>query len=71
MWNHFDNNYERTNNRVEGGNNKMKLYCGTSNPVIDKAVRILQQYESASSDKKQIPNTKSILTYDRLINYLG
>ncbi|CAF1097749.1 unnamed protein product [Brachionus calyciflorus] len=51
MWNHFDNNYERTNNRVEGDNNKMKLYCGAANPNIDKAVRLLQQHESASSDK--------------------
>ncbi|CAF0987588.1 unnamed protein product [Brachionus calyciflorus] len=26
----------------------MKLYCGAANPNIDKAVRLLQQYESAS-----------------------
>ncbi|CAF0977591.1 unnamed protein product, partial [Brachionus calyciflorus] len=50
MWNHFDNSYKRTNNRVEGDNNKMKRYCGGANPNIDKAVRLLQQYESASSD---------------------
>ena len=27
MWNHYDNYDERTNNRVEGDNNKMKLFC--------------------------------------------
>ena len=43
MWNHYDNPYERTQNRVEGDNNKMKLYCGAANPNIDKAVRLLQQ----------------------------
>jgi hypothetical protein len=51
MWNHFDNKYERTNNRVEGDNNKMKVFCGASNPNIDKAVRLLQQYEATASDK--------------------
>jgi hypothetical protein len=51
MWNHFDNKYERTNNHVEGDNNKMKLFCGAANPNVDKAVRLLQQYETTSSDK--------------------
>ncbi len=51
MWNHFDNIYERTNNHVEGDNNKMKLFCGAANPNVDKAVHLLQQYETTSSDK--------------------
>ena len=51
MWNHFDNSYERTNNRVEGDNNKMKLFCGAVNPNIDEAVRLLQQFDAKSSDK--------------------
>ena len=34
MWNHFDTEYDRTNNRVEGDNNKMKLYCVAANPKI-------------------------------------
>ena len=51
MWNHFDNHHERTNNRVEGDNNKMKLFCGAADPKIDKAVALLQQYESTASDK--------------------
>ena len=50
MWNHFDNVYERTNH-VEGDNNKMKLFCGAGNPRIDKAVRLLKQYETTSTDK--------------------
>ena len=36
---------------VEGDNNRMKLFCCAANPNIDKAVRLLQQYESTSSDK--------------------
>ncbi len=51
MWNQFDNENERTNNRVEGDNLKMKKFCGASNPNIDKAVRLLQQYEATSTDK--------------------
>ena len=51
MWNHFDNHEERTNNRVEGDNNKMKLFCGASGPKMDKAVRLLQQYEVTACDK--------------------
>jgi hypothetical protein len=51
MWNHFDNHHERTNNRVEGDNNRMKLFCGAAEPKIDKAVTLLQQYESTASDK--------------------
>ena len=29
----------------------MKLFCGAANPNVDKAVRLLQQYETTSSDK--------------------
>ena len=43
MWNHFDNHDDRTNNRVEGDNNKMKLFRGASDPKIDKATKLLQQ----------------------------
>ena len=34
----------------EGDNNRMKLFCGAGNPNIDKAVRLLQQYETTSSN---------------------
>ena len=51
MWNHFDNHDERTNNRVEGDNNKMKLFRGASDPKIDKATKLLQQYETTAKDK--------------------
>ncbi|CAF0715286.1 unnamed protein product, partial [Brachionus calyciflorus] len=46
--NHYDNDHERTQNRVEGDNNRMKLFCGAANPSINKALRLLQQYESPS-----------------------
>ena len=29
----------------------MKLFCGAADPKIDKAVTLLQQYESTASDK--------------------
>jgi len=51
MWNHWDNNDERTNNRVEGDNHKMKQYCGAADPKIDKAISHLRDYETASKDK--------------------
>ena len=53
MWNHFDNHDERTNNRVEGDNTKMKNFCGASDPKMDKAVGLLQNYETTAHDKYQ------------------
>ena len=49
--NYFDNNHDRTNNRVEGDNNKMKSFCGAALPSINKAIAKLQQYESTARDK--------------------
>jgi len=51
MWNHYDNHDERTNNRVEGDNNKMKHFCGAAHPKIDKCVALLKQYETTAKDK--------------------
>ena len=51
MWNHYDNHDERTNNRVEGDNNRMKKFCGAADPNIDKAVSLLKQYETTAKDK--------------------
>ncbi len=51
MWNHYQTDYGRTNNPVEGQNNKMKLYCGAANNDIFKATKLLRQYESTNSDK--------------------
>ena len=51
MWNHWDNHDERTNNRVEGDNNKMKNFCGATDPNIDKASGLLQKYELEARDK--------------------
>ena len=53
MWNHFDNHDGRTNNRVEGDNTKMKNFCGASDPKMDKAVGLLQNYETTAHDKYQ------------------
>ena len=33
LWNHVDSD-ERTNNRVEGFNNKLKKYCGAAEPFL-------------------------------------
>jgi hypothetical protein len=35
MWNHYDNDDDRTNNA------RMKCFCGAANPNIDKAVGLL------------------------------
>lgn len=51
MWNHFDNDEERTQNRVEGDNNKMRLHCGADKPNIDKAVKLLQIYDATATEK--------------------
>ena len=51
MWNHWNNNDERTNKRVEGDNHKMKQYCGAADPKIDKAISHLRDYETATKDK--------------------
>lgn len=44
MWNHYDNNGDRTNNHLEGYNLMMKKFCGAANPNIDKAVDLLRTY---------------------------
>ena len=51
MWSHWDNHGDRTNNRVEGDNNRMKLFCGAADPKIDKAIGLLQQYETTVKHK--------------------
>ena len=51
MWNHWDNPDERTNNRIEGDNLKIKNFCGAANPQIEKAMGLLHQYERNARDK--------------------
>ena len=54
IWNHWDNHDDRTNNRVEGDNNRMKNFWGAANPNIDKAAGLsilLQIYELDARDK--------------------
>ena len=61
MWNHFDTVGDRTNNRVEGDNTKMKSYCGAADPKIHKACHLLRLYESTAFDKyynAKKPNSK-------------
>ena len=53
-WNQFDNNHDRTNNRVESGNNKMKLHCGAAEPKFDKAVELLQHVRNTKMQKGQM-----------------
>ena len=40
FWNHFDTEGPRTNNNVEGYNNKLKLYVGAAKPNIYKILEI-------------------------------
>ena len=51
MWNHWDNPDERTNNRIEGDNLKMKNLCGAENPQIEKTVDLVRQYERTARNK--------------------
>ena len=48
---HFDNEFECTNNRVEGDNGKMNLNSGAANPEFNKAVALLKTHESTARDK--------------------
>ena len=51
VWNHFKTEDERTNNRLEGDNFGMNDCCGAAHPDMDKAVKLLQLYESKAEDK--------------------
>ena len=52
MWNHYDNDDDdRTNNRIQGDNARMKCFCGAANTIIDKAVGLLITYEASARDK--------------------
>ncbi len=51
LWNHFDTVGERTINRVEGDNNRMKKFCGSANPDIGKAVDLLRLHEQTAALK--------------------
>ena len=50
FWNHFDTVGPRTNNNIEGYNNKLKLYVGAAKPNIYKILQILKN-EETSTDK--------------------
>ena len=51
LWNHFETAGPRTNNHVEGYNNKLKCFVGAAKPNIYKIVNIFKN-EETNSDKK-------------------
>jgi hypothetical protein len=62
FWNHFSTEDPRTNNNVEGYNNKLKCFVGAASPNIFKMVEIFKNEES-SADKafrKAVPQDISI-----------
>ena len=65
IWNQFDNFGDRTNNRVEGDNAKMKLFCGAADPKINKACNLLRTHESSATDKYN-NSKKSTATQPRM-----
>jgi hypothetical protein len=46
IWNHFNTTGDRTNNRVEGDNNRMKNFFNSSKPNILTAVIELRHFEA-------------------------
>ena len=62
LWNHFSTRDERTNNRVEGDNGKMKLACWAAKPNIKKAVELLKQFELGAQIKYANAKTPSART---------
>jgi hypothetical protein len=48
-WNHFDNQDDRTNNRVESFNLSMKKFVGSARPDIYKAVKALKGFETTAT----------------------
>ena len=51
VWNHFSTEGNRTNNNVEGYNNRLKNFVGAASPNIYKAAEIFQQEEVQSAIK--------------------
>jgi len=51
LWNHYATTGPRTNNHVEGYNNKLKCFVGAAKPNIFKIVSIFKN-EETNSDKK-------------------
>ncbi len=51
IWNHFNTKCKRTNNPVEGNNNKMKCFCDIKEPCMSKAADLLRQYDATSCNK--------------------
>ena len=49
VWNHFETRGPRTNNHVEGYNNKLKKFIGSKSPNIYKMIESLTIAESTSS----------------------
>lgn len=50
--NHSDNDEERTQNRVEGDNIKIRLFCGAAISNIVKVVKLLQSYKTTTVNSR-------------------
>ena len=73
LWNHFKTQYERTNNRAEGYNSKLKKFMSSAKPQISKAVAFLKSEDNEASlkyfkalkpDSKKIPQNSKDLERD-------
>ena len=62
FWNHFSTEDPRTNNNVEGYNNKLKCFVGAASPNIFKMVEIFKNEESTADKafRKAVPQDISI-----------
>ena len=49
-WNHFSNPDDRTNNRVESYNLKMRKFVGAAQPEINKAVNAPKGFETTATN---------------------
>ncbi len=54
LWNHYDTvalKLDKTTNRNEGNNFKMKKYCGAADPDMDKSVKQIKTFEVSARNK--------------------
>lgn len=77
MWNHFDTvGYPRTNNNLEGYNNKLSNHLAVAHPNIFKAITKFKEEETAASlkyfhainNEKPPPRRKLNVINDGILN---
>ena len=66
MWNHFENYDDRTNNRPESGNKKMKLFCGAAQSDFGKAV--YKYYNTKKSTARNQTRRPEVATNETKFN---